>query len=294
MSMLKKILAALLMAPLLALASPVRDHGLPFDTDGLPSPTLGMAGDVAIDPSTGVLYTKDAALGWQASYTPSGSSSTPTFTSVTVSGLTANSMMYPGASGLLTSTAAATNGQLLIGSTGAAPALGTLTGTANQISVGNGAGSITLSLPNTLAIPGTISSINGTATVGSGVAIEVATANFLTQGANISTTPIYTVPSGKGGRYRVTMNTVLVTPDGASSTLPNTLVSWTDSDSNGTPSANIGATSTGNNTNSASLGQIVVYAKAGTAINIATNGYTSGTAGAMKYNARYQVDYLGQ
>jgi hypothetical protein len=253
-----------------------------------------MAGDVAIDPSTGVLYTKDATLGWQATFTPSGSSTTPTYTSVTVSGLTANSFMYPSTGGLLTSTAAASNGQLLIGSTGAAPVLSTLTGTANQVTVGNGAGAITLSLPSTLAIPGTVSSVNGTATVGNGVPIVVATANFLTQGANISTTPVYTVPAGNGGRYRLTMNAVVVTPDGASSTLPNTLVSWTDSDSGGTPSANIGVTSSGNNINTATQSFISVNAKAGTAINISTSGYASGTAGAMKYDARYIVEYLGQ
>ena len=40
-----------------------------------------------------------------------------------------------------------TNGQLIIGSTGVAPVASTLTGTANQISVSNSAGSITLSTP---------------------------------------------------------------------------------------------------------------------------------------------------
>ena len=40
-----------------------------------------------------------------------------------------------------------TNGQTLIGSTGAAPVAAALTGTANQIQVTNGAGSITLALP---------------------------------------------------------------------------------------------------------------------------------------------------
>ena len=42
----------------------------------------------------------------------------------------------------------ATNGQILIGSTGADPVLATLTGTSNQISVSTGAGSITLSTPD--------------------------------------------------------------------------------------------------------------------------------------------------
>ncbi len=80
-----------------------------------------------------------------------GPTSTPTFlgvttTSLTITGLTDNSLIYP-VSGLLTSLGAATNGQLPIGSTGAAPVLATITGTANQIVSTPGAGSITLSTP---------------------------------------------------------------------------------------------------------------------------------------------------
>jgi len=73
--------------------------------------------------------------------------SSPTFTALTLSGLTANAFTYSGTAGLITSTAAPTNGQLLIGSTGVAPARAALTGTANQVIVTNGAGSITLSTP---------------------------------------------------------------------------------------------------------------------------------------------------
>jgi len=49
--------------------------------------------------------------------------------------------------GSIVEQAAMTDGQLMIGSTGAAPALATLTGTANQAIVTNGAGTITLSTP---------------------------------------------------------------------------------------------------------------------------------------------------
>ena len=72
-----------------------------------------------------------------------GVSSSPTFSALSLSGLTANGFLYAGTAGLLTSTAAPTNGQLLIGSTGAAPVRASLTaGTA--ISVTPGAGSITI------------------------------------------------------------------------------------------------------------------------------------------------------
>lgn len=84
-----------------------------------------------------------------------GSGSNPAFNnitaaSLTLSGLTANAFLYSGAAGLLASTAAPTNGQLLIGSTGAAPVAAALTGTSNQVTVANGAGSITLSLPQNI------------------------------------------------------------------------------------------------------------------------------------------------
>ncbi len=78
-------------------------------------------------------------------------SAAPTFASMTVSDLTANSFAYSGAGGALTSAGAPTNGQLLIGSTGAAPVRATLTGTANQITVTNSAGGITLSTPQNIA-----------------------------------------------------------------------------------------------------------------------------------------------
>ncbi len=79
--------------------------------------------------------------------------STPTWNSgaFTLSPLNANSLLYLNGSKQLSSTAAPLNGQLLIGSTGTSPTLGTLTGTANQVNVNNGAGSITLSTPQDLA-----------------------------------------------------------------------------------------------------------------------------------------------
>ena len=46
----------------------------------------------------------------------------------------------------------ASNGQLLVGSTGVDPALATITGTANEVTVTNGAGTITLSLPDAITL----------------------------------------------------------------------------------------------------------------------------------------------
>lgn len=61
----------------------------------------------------------------------------------TLSGLTASTMLYLNASKELASTAAPTNGQLLIGSTGAVPALGTLTGL-GSVTITNSAGGISI------------------------------------------------------------------------------------------------------------------------------------------------------
>jgi hypothetical protein len=62
---------------------------------------------------------------------------------LTLTGATANSFLYSGAGGLVTSTAAPTNGQILIGSTGSAPVAATLTA-GTGVSITNGAGSITI------------------------------------------------------------------------------------------------------------------------------------------------------
>lgn len=75
------------------------------------------------------------------------SGASPTFVGLTLSGLTANSFTYSGTSGAIASTTAPTNGQLLIGNTGNPPSKAALTGTANQVVVTNGAGTITLSTP---------------------------------------------------------------------------------------------------------------------------------------------------
>jgi len=68
---------------------------------------------------------------------------------------TANSLCYASAAGVLGSLGAATDGQIPIGSTGAAPVLAAITGTANQVVVTNAAGSITLSTPQSIATAST-------------------------------------------------------------------------------------------------------------------------------------------
>lgn len=64
-----------------------------------------------------------------------------------ISGATNNGLMYATGATTGTSSGAATNGQVLIGSTGTTPVVATITGTSGQLTVTNGAGSITLAIP---------------------------------------------------------------------------------------------------------------------------------------------------
>jgi hypothetical protein len=73
-----------------------------------------------------------------------------------------NNRIMVSSGGSIIEAAALTNGQLLIGSTGAAPVAAALTGTANQVIVTNGAGSITLSLPQDIATTSSPTFVNAT------------------------------------------------------------------------------------------------------------------------------------
>ncbi|MGD9641507.1 MAG: beta strand repeat-containing protein [Elusimicrobiales bacterium] len=64
--------------------------------------------------------------------------------------LPANRVLYGADAGDIASLPALTNGQLIIGNTGNAPSVAALGGTSNQIIVTNGAGTITLSLPQNI------------------------------------------------------------------------------------------------------------------------------------------------
>jgi Repeat of unknown function (DUF5907) len=72
-----------------------------------------------------------------------------------ISGATNHGLMVATGGTTASSLGVAANGQLPIGSSAADPVLGTLTGTANQIAVTNGPGTITLSIPTNPTLPGT-------------------------------------------------------------------------------------------------------------------------------------------
>ena len=129
------------------------NNAAPTDGQLLVGNTAGVRFDAATLTGTTNQVTVTNGAGTITLATPQSihTGATPTFSSLTLSGLTANSFLYSGTAGLLTTTIAPTNGQLLVGSTGAAPVVAAITGTANQVTVTNGAGTITLSTPQSIA-----------------------------------------------------------------------------------------------------------------------------------------------
>jgi len=80
-----------------------------------------------------------------------GGASTVVIGTTPVVGSTPFSILIVDAANTVGDVGPLTNGQLLIGATGAEPVPATLTGTANQVSITNGSGSVTLSLPQDIA-----------------------------------------------------------------------------------------------------------------------------------------------
>jgi hypothetical protein len=121
-----------------------------------------------------------------------GSTSDPTFSdvivdSLVIQGFTARSFVYANVNKFVANTAAVTDGQLLIGSSTTAPVAANLTGTADQVAVTNGSGTITLSLPQSIALGSSPTFANVTLTnhptgaipfIGASSAITTEVANF--------------------------------------------------------------------------------------------------------------------
>lgn len=135
----------------------------------------------------------------------------PTFTGLTLTGLTANSFIFSGAGGLMSSTAAPTNGQLLIGSTGLAPTAGTPAGVASEIDIAVGAGTITIGIVDPLIVgkggtglpsgtSGGILGFTGTTTLASSAAL---TANGVVLGGGAGATPTSTAAGAANQVFRV-------------------------------------------------------------------------------------------
>lgn len=150
-----------------------------------PTSIIGTANQVAANGVTGLAETGIVTLTLPQDI---ASSSSPSFTALTLSGLSQNSFIYPTTGGLLTSTSAATNGQILIGSTASAPVKTTLTQGAG-VTVTNGPGSITISNAGVLSFSGGTTGL--TPAVGTTGAITLAGTLIATNGGTGQS--IYTI-----------------------------------------------------------------------------------------------------
>lgn len=173
----------------------------------------GTANQILVNGTSGAAQTGAVTLTLPQSI---ATTSSPTFVTATLSGLTANSFVFPGTASVLTSTAAATNGQLLIGSTGGSPVAATLTAGAG-VSVTNAAGSITIANTGvTSIVAGTgisISGGTGAVTVNNTGVTSVALAlpSFLT----VSGSPVTTTGTLTATLASQTANTVFAAPNGS-------------------------------------------------------------------------------
>lgn len=131
---------------------------------------------------------------------------------------------------------------------------------------------------------------------------QVAQFDAVAQAANIANTVLYAVPVGQGGMYRVSYQIVETQVATVSSTLPNTILSYTDKDSgvaNNNYSLNF--SNTGNalgifgapNSTGAVTAYGVISVKENTNILIGTANYASSGATPMQYAVHVRLEYLG-
>jgi len=131
-----------------------------------------------------------------------------------------------------------------------------------------------------------------------GITGIVAQADLFAQAANVATTTLSAVPAGAAGTYRASFYLVETQVATTSSTLPQAFVSWTDNDTNQTPTAVLTNGSTANvvgttSTAQAPNGQGIIQARPGTTIQFSTSGYASVGATAMQYAVHVKLEYLG-
>ena len=126
--------------PLQALAT------LPIQAKRAPTPRdKAQVGQMWVDKLTNTVYVCTSIVSNVTNWTNLVGSGTGIFPALQITTLS-NTMLIADLTGHIISPGAATNGQVLIGSTGAAPALSTLTAGAG-IAITNAAGSITISSP---------------------------------------------------------------------------------------------------------------------------------------------------
>jgi hypothetical protein len=148
-----------------------------------------------------------------------------------------------------------------------------------------------------MTLGGLITTYNGVALTGNGIPSIVAKANLTAQGAAISTTTIYAVPTS--GFYAIRWVASITRAGSVSSTLGGATgfqVVYTDINDSvvktSTPASVTGMTSTTNTTATTVSGAVHAYAKTGTNLQYAF-GYTDGGGTTMQYDLNLIVESLG-
>lgn len=140
-------------------------------------------------------------------------------------------------------------------------------------------------------------SVNVPSGVG-GVTSVVAKSLLTAQGAAITATTIYAIPSSGAGLYRITYEASVTTADGTSSTLGGTTgfqIKFTNANGDvitKTSNPTTATISAGNTTATTISGVVCGYAGASTNLQYLM-GYTSNTPGQMKFDLAIFVEYLG-
>lgn len=108
---------------------------------------------------------------------------------------------------------------------------------------------------------------------------------------NVGATTILTPTSSS--LYRVTAYMIVTTVDGASSTLPRLIITWTDRDNLNSQTFTLLPTNAGNSLTTFQQGNMEINALSGGAIQYETTGYASGTPNTMTYALRIRTESMG-
>jgi len=110
------------------------------------------------------------------------------------------------------------------------------------------------------------------------------------QTANIAATNLVASPTS--GVYRVSAYVIVTTPDGASSTLPSVVITWTDQNSGVAQTLTLTPTNSGNTTTTYQEATSLLSVSNAAPLQYATTGYASGTPATMQYALHIRVEKL--
>lgn len=135
---------------------------------------------------------------------------------------------------------------------------------------------------------------DGSGNISANVPTSPAIANAVdltAQTANISATNLIASPAN--AVYRISSYIIVTTPDGASSTLPSIVISWTDQDNAQAQTLTLTPSSpTGNTTTTFGEFVATISASSAAAIKYATTSYASGTPATMQYALHLRIEQL--